>query len=287
MLEFTVLASGSSGNALYIRTDRVQVLLDAGISGRQLQQRMRAAAGAEWAGLDAVLLTHEHVDHVRGLRQVLRSCTAPVYATEGTWHEVAAADSAAAEESGRVHRVRAGEGFSIGDLRVIPFAVSHDAEEPVAYRFDTDGASLAVVTDLGYMSDGIKSVIQGCDAYVLEANHDVEMLRAGRYPWSVKRRILGDKGHLSNDDAAFALLDVLADRRVDVYLAHLSEENNLPELAELTVSSALGEMGVDCLERVRLHRTSRREATRLHRLGCGDMEYDGRDHNKESERANG
>ncbi|MCL6627955.1 MAG: hypothetical protein K6T68_15380, partial [Alicyclobacillus shizuokensis] len=128
-------------------------------------------------------------------------------------------------------------------------------------------------------------VIQGCDAYVLEANHDVEMLRAGRYPWSVKRRILGDKGHLSNDDAAFALLDVLEDRRTDVYLAHLSEENNLPELAELTVSSALGEMGVDCRERVRLHRTSRREATRLHRLGCGDMEYDGKDHNKESEHA--
>ncbi|WP_273365678.1 MBL fold metallo-hydrolase [Alicyclobacillus herbarius] len=266
MLEFSVLASGSSGNALYIRTAEVRVLLDAGISGRQLRERLRAAASADWGELDAVLVTHEHVDHVRGLRQVVKSCAAPVYATEGTWHQVAAGLESDLTDADRRQTVRAGEAFVIGDLKVTPFAVSHDAEEPVAFRFDTGGESLAVVTDLGYMSDGIKAVIQGCDAYVLETNHDVEMLRAGRYPWSVKRRILGDKGHLSNEDAAYALLDVLAEKPTQVYLAHLSQENNLPELAELTLANTLREQGIEVNEHVTLHRTSRERPTPLRQL---------------------
>ncbi|SFU62981.1 MBL fold metallo-hydrolase [Alicyclobacillus macrosporangiidus] len=262
MLQFSILASGSSGNAVYIQSETTRLLLDAGISARQIRDRMRAAGADVFHDLDALLLTHEHVDHIRGFPQVVKQTEARVYATEGTWHHVAraVADHMPAE---RHHTVRAGEPFTIGDIRVTPFAVSHDAEEPVAYRFDAGGSALTVLTDLGYVSDAIKSVVQGCQTYVWEANHDVEMLRTGRYPWHLKRRILGDKGHLSNEDAAVALADIVGDSAIDVYLAHLSEENNLPDLAELTVHTILKECRPLYGELVRLHRTSRTQPTPL------------------------
>lgn len=277
MLEFSVLASGSSGNALYIQSQTTRLLLDAGISGKQLQQRLLQASGKSLSDLDALLLTHEHIDHVRGLRQVIKQSQASIYSTEGTWNQVAASvekDLAATRhiqtaEVGAhgTHIVKAGQRFVVGDISVTPFTVSHDAEEPVAYRFDCGESNLTVATDLGYVSDTIKDVIAGCQCYVFESNHDVGMLRAGRYPWNIKRRILGDKGHLSNYDAALALADLLGTREVDVYLAHLSEENNQPDLAELTVSSVLRELRESYIEQVHLCRTSRHEATVLHKLG--------------------
>lgn len=334
MLEFSVLASGSSGNALYIQSPTTHILLDAGISGKQLQQRLLQTSGKSLSDLDALLVTHEHIDHVRGLRQVIKQSQARIYSTEGTWSQVAASvekdlaatrgttkttaqadpgagmdstlhatlpttlptnqhatlhatkltgqtgpgalvkesrtsQTAAGErgQSAAIQIVKAGQRFVIGDISVTPFTVSHDAEEPVAYRFDSGESSLTVATDLGYVSDAIKDVIADCQCYVFESNHDVGMLRAGRYPWNVKRRILGDKGHLSNYDAALALADLLGTREVEVYLAHLSEENNQPDLAELTVSSVLRELRESYIEQVRLRRTGRHEATPLHKLG--------------------
>ncbi|WDM02897.1 MBL fold metallo-hydrolase [Alicyclobacillus cycloheptanicus] len=263
-MRFSVLASGSSGNAVYIESENTRLLLDAGISGRQLQQRLKEAADRQLAELDAVLLTHEHIDHVRGLRQVAKQAEAPIFATEGTWSSISGGLPETTENRWKL--VKAGQVLMVGDIQVTPFAVSHDAEEPVAYRFDCAGRALAVVTDLGYMSDHIKSVIAHCQSYVLETNHDVDMLRAGRYPWSVKRRILSDKGHLSNHDAAVALSDLLGTQPVDVYLAHLSEENNQPDLAELTVGSVLREIRTSYLEQVTLHRTSRTAATQIQPL---------------------
>ncbi|MCL6441964.1 MAG: MBL fold metallo-hydrolase [Alicyclobacillus sp.] len=263
-MKFSVLASGSSGNSLYVETAKVRVLLDAGISGKQIQTRLAKAAQVDLASLDALLLTHEHVDHVRGLKQMLKQTSATVYTTQGTWAQVATEEEHA--QFDRVQWVKSGIPFTIGDLQVTPFAVSHDAEEPVAYRFDVGQSSLTVLTDVGYVSDSIKSVIAGCQCYVFEANHDVEMLRAGPYPWSLKRRILGDKGHLSNHDAAVALSDIITHDAVDVYLAHLSEENNQPDLAQLTVESVLREINAGFAERVYIHRTSRIEATPLHDL---------------------
>ena len=260
MLEFSVLASGSSGNALYIKSQTTQILLDAGISGKQLSERMEASAGAKFADLDAVFITHEHIDHVRGLRQVLKHSSARLYTSEGTWSQI---ESDALADRRPQLWVKADQSFDVGDIHITPFAVSHDAEEPVAYRFDTDSSSLCVLTDVGYVSDHIKEVIKGCGCYVWESNHDVEMLRAGRYPWSVKRRILGDKGHLSNQDAAIALTDVLDTEQVEVYLAHLSEENNMPELAEITFQSVLREINPNFEEQVLLHRTSRHQHTNL------------------------
>lgn len=261
VLQFSILASGSSGNAIFIRSEQTQILLDAGISGKQLQSRLSAAADTSFEQLDAVLISHEHVDHVRGLKQAAKLSPASLYISQGTWHQVAS--GLPDVSSDRVQYVRDGSVFEIGDIQVTPFAISHDAEEPVMYRFDCGESSLVVATDLGYMSDSIKSVIQGCGCYILETNHDVEMLRAGRYPWSIKRRILSDKGHLSNEDAAVALTDLFENQEIDVYLAHLSEENNQRDLAELTVSSLVQEIRPNYAEGVRLHHTSRSQPTAL------------------------
>lgn len=267
MLEFSVLASGSSGNAVYLQSSQTKILLDIGISAKQLQNRLTEVAGQSLSELDAVLVTHEHIDHVRGLKTLHRNTTANFHITEGTYTAVQSSFGDPASPPDRVHFVKSGQPFCIGDIRVTPFAISHDAEEPVMYRFDVGDASMAVVTDLGYVSDNIKDVLQGCQAYVFESNHDVDMLRAGRYPWSVKRRILGDKGHLSNTDSALAMLDFVADAEIDVYLAHLSEETNQPDLADLTVKSILCEAKAQYGEQIRLHRTGRTFATPLHRIG--------------------
>lgn len=265
-MKFSILASGSSGNAIYIQTEQANILLDAGISGKQLETRLQSVANISLAQLDAILVTHEHIDHVRGLPQAFKQSRAQLFLTDGTWQQVVGKLPAAADPMARRLPVVPGQSFTVADVQITPFSVSHDAEEPVAYRFDSGDTSLTVLTDLGYVSDAIKSVAYGSNAIVLETNHDVNMLRAGRYPWNVKRRILGDKGHLSNEDAATALADLLAREQVAVYMAHLSEENNMPDLAEITVTSVLQEMDARLLEQITLHRTSREMATTLHTL---------------------
>ncbi|WAH36979.1 MBL fold metallo-hydrolase [Alicyclobacillus dauci] len=261
-MRFSILASGSSGNSIYIEHGDTRLLLDAGISGKQLRMRLDAACGRDLADLTAVLVTHEHDDHVRGLAQVYKHAPSPVYMTEGT--HASLSDKQKPELADRTLQiVQEDVSFDIGTIRVTPFAISHDAEQPVAYRFDTDDASLAVITDLGYVTDHQKSLLQNCDAYVFESNHDVDMLRVGRYPWHLKRRILGDKGHLSNTDAAYALIDILPDAPVDVYLAHLSEENNQPDLADLTVRQILDDARPTIAPEIRLKRTSRHEPTKF------------------------
>ncbi|GMA57350.1 metallo-hydrolase [Alicyclobacillus sacchari] len=260
-MRFSVLASGSNGNAVYIEYGETKILLDAGISGKQLQMRLQAACAREMSDLTAILVTHEHDDHVRGLTQVCKRSHASIYMTEGTYASLP--DKAKLDDESRFHAIREEQSFTVGDIQVTPFAISHDAEQPVAFRFDTPDASLAVVTDLGYVSDRQKALLQNCDAYVFESNHDTDMLRVSRYPWHLKRRILGDKGHLSNVDAGYALIDILPESPVEVYLAHLSADNNLPDLAELTVEQIVIDARPRLAEVLKLKRTSRQEATAL------------------------
>lgn len=267
-MQFCILASGSNGNAVYIEHGETRILLDAGISGKQLKSRLVEQCDRQLSDVTAILVTHEHDDHVRGLVQAAKQAQSPIYMTEGT--RASLSDRSEPEDlDQRFSVVREDEPFYLGDIRVTPFAVSHDAEQPVAYRFDTETHALAVVTDLGYVTDHQKTLLQNCDAYVFESNHDVDMLRAGRYPWHLKRRILGDKGHLSNTDAAYALIDILPDRPVDVYLAHLSGDNNHPDLADLTVARIFEDARPSLAKDVSLLRTSRSEATNfvdLHRV---------------------
>ncbi len=235
-MEFCTLASSSAGNAALVCHENTHILIDAGISCRRIVQSLAALALTP-EDLDAVLITHEHIDHVRGLATLSKKCGAPLYASRGT----AAAIAWPAE---RLRILAAGEVFAVGALEVRPFRTSHDARESVGYRIDCDGGSFAVLTDTGFVTDEARGAVPGADALLLEANHDLEMLRTGPYPYYLKQRILSDLGHLSNDAAADFALECAAAGTRDILLAHLSGENNTPQLAEYTVGRALQSRGL-------------------------------------------
>jgi phosphoribosyl 1,2-cyclic phosphodiesterase len=240
-LRFTVLASGSTGNATVVSTDSATVLVDVGLSGKKIDELMqqRAVAGSD---LHAVFVTHEHSDHIKGLGALARKYKLPVYANEKTW---AAMQKTVGELPDHQRKIIPTDSvMEIGDMRIESYAISHDAAEPVGYCFEADGAKLSLATDMGYMSDKVMDKLLGSDVLVLESNHDIEMLRMGRYPWNIKRRILGDTGHLSNEAAGDALCKLLSGITRRVYLAHLSQQHNLMALAKLTVNTILEDNGV-------------------------------------------
>jgi phosphoribosyl 1,2-cyclic phosphodiesterase len=296
MVRFTVLASGSKGNSTVVSGGRTRILVDCGLSCRELFRRMRLM-DEEPETLDAILITHEHSDHVNGVAVTARKLGIPVYFTEGThrawmrwltprrqmtyaqWIEQsrkqAAERQAEAEttteegdadecdlaetaeapkeeaESAAPAKVkdptwlpaleyfRAGEPFEIGDIAVSPFTIPHDAADPVGFVFRAEGVRMAFATDLGYVPPNVRAQLQGLDLLLLESNHDLEMLRDGPYPWAVKQRVLSRVGHLSNEAAAGFLEDGYDGQAAYVILAHLSERNNLPELARVAAERAL------------------------------------------------
>jgi phosphoribosyl 1,2-cyclic phosphodiesterase len=323
MVRFTVLASGSKGNSTVVTGGRTRILVDAGLSCRELFRRMKLA-GEEPETLDAILITHEHTDHINGLAVTARKLGIPVYFTEGThrawvrwltprrqmtyaqWVEQcrkqaaerqAEADTAecdAADDSDGLMEVdpeqaqqdgwdtskpgqpvsqgqeaaeaseevpsrpdhvpsrkdeptwlpcveyfQAGRPFEIGDIAISPFTIPHDAADPVGFVFRAAGVRMALATDLGYIPPNVKAQLQGVDLLLLESNHDLEMLRDGPYPWSVKQRVLSRVGHLSNEAAADFLENGYDGQATYVILAHLSESNNLPDLARVTAERAL------------------------------------------------
>jgi phosphoribosyl 1,2-cyclic phosphodiesterase len=260
LIRFSVLCSGSTGNAIYVESEESKVLIDAGVSGKQIAAALEEI-GTTAEELDALLVTHEHSDHVRSVGVMARKYDLPVYATAGTWAgmEKHVGDIPVEQQ----HTFSIQESLSFGDLKIEPFPISHDAREPVGFNFFQNETKLTLATDLGYVSDRVKQAIQGADAYIFESNHDVEMLRIGPYPWNVKMRILGDKGHLSNDMAGDALAEVLSGNSKDVYLAHLSPDNNMPEIAEITVRGILMQNGFDVGNDVVLHDTYRDKPTPL------------------------
>jgi phosphoribosyl 1,2-cyclic phosphodiesterase len=235
-LRFTVLSSGSTGNATVVSDGETNVLIDAGFSAKRLDQLM---AEREITGQDiqAIMVTHEHSDHIKGLGAFARKYDLPIYANEKTWEELDKQIGKIAEERRVV--MDSGSLLELGSMQIESFAISHDAAEPVAYNFYKDEHKLSVATDLGYMSERVKEQIRDSDVLVLESNHDIEMLRMGSYPWNTKRRILSDLGHLSNEAAGDGLCEVLNGRTKRVYLAHLSRNHNMTDLARLTVGNIL------------------------------------------------
>jgi phosphoribosyl 1,2-cyclic phosphodiesterase len=307
MMRMTVLASGSKGNSTLVASSRTRILVDAGLSCRELLKRMHKA-GEDPSMIDALLITHEHQDHVQGVAVLARKLGIPVYFTEPThrawirWmmpHKrityadwllerredlarrrqlEAAAPSGnapaashpdpeplAAEFSTRegsadpggsherlpapeepdpcalpaVAYFAAGAGFSIGDISITPFTTPHDAADPVGFVFEAEGIRMAVATDLGYIPPNVTMALRNCDVLMLESNHDLEMLRDGPYPWSVKQRVLSRVGHLSNEAAAEFLEKNYDGRATYIVLAHLSDSNNLPALARVSAEKAL------------------------------------------------
>src|SRR5215471_13145320 len=299
MVRFTVLASGSKGNSTVVSGGHTRILVDAGLSCRELFRRMKLA-GEEPETLDAIIVTHEHLDHIGGLAVTARKLSIPVYFTEAThrawmrwinprrhmtyaqWieqcHREAAArqaeaasavedgecdetdpETSASEAAGQerkrirqeaampdpgwlpsVQYFQAGRPFQIGDISVSPFTIPHDAADPVGFVFQAEGVRMAVATDLGYIPPNVKAQLKGVDLLLLESNHDLEMLRDGPYPWSVKQRVLSRVGHLSNHATAEFLEKDYDGGAMWIVLGHLSESNNAPELALLAAEQALG-----------------------------------------------
>ena len=236
----SVLASGSKGNAIFVEMDGARVLIDAGVGVRRVGREL-SSLSASLDSLDAIFITHEHSDHVAGLRTLLRHTDAPVYTRPGTLRAIT--ESGGDLPGERLFSIH--DAVEIGPLRVSAFDIPHDAADPVGYEI-TGSSKCTVATDLGFVTDGVRSAMEGSDVLVFEANHDLAMLRKGPYPWPLKQRILGNRGHLANDEAGRAIAR-LRKRPQKIVLAHLSETNNRPAIAEETVSQVLAESGVPAL----------------------------------------
>lgn len=228
------IASGSSGNCIYVGEGDTHFLVDAGISFK----RIEAALNSEnlTAGdLKGIFITHEHSDHISGLGVISRKHHVPIYATRETLEMIKRSTSLGVIDEELYHEIEPDSFVTIGDLTVHPFSISHDAANPVAYRFATDSKAVAVATDMGYYNEYIVSNLSGLNAVLLEANHDIRMLQTGSYPYPLKQRILSDRGHLSNETSGQLLGRILNDNMSHVLLGHLSKENNYEALAFETV----------------------------------------------------
>ncbi len=260
------IASGSSGNCIYVGSGSTNLIIDAGLSGKKIENGLKEA-GLSTSDMDGVLITHEHSDHIHGLGVISRRYHLPIYATSGTIEAILASGECGKIEPELFHEIKADESFVLKDIEVGPFSISHDAAEPVAYRLtdrradfavsgdapalfsDDDRTSVAVCTDLGKYDDYIIENLAGVSILLMESNHDVNMLQVGPYPYYLKQRILGERGHLSNEAAGELISKVVSDKLVAVLLGHLSHENNMKELAYETVKQELFMMHPELADR--------------------------------------
>lgn len=252
-----VLGSGSRGNSTLIATERTRLLVDAGFSRKETYSRL-ASAGETADGCAAVVISHEHVDHINGLKGLALDLKAPIFISRATRDAIQWDPKINSFE----HFVP-GEKFSIGDIELTPFTIPHDAADPVAFTVKTQGVKIGIVTDLGYVPELVKQHVRGCDVLIFESNHDREMLKIGPYPWYVKQRVMSRHGHLSNSATAeFLSADFDGAARVLV-LAHLSENNNHPELARMSAEEALNGRANGSRNGTELHLASQSAPTKV------------------------
>ena len=235
-LEFCTIASGSSGNCTYIGSEHTKILIDAGVSGKRMEEGL-AELKLTGADIDALFITHEHQDHIKGAGIFSRRFDVPIFATEETWAAMEGTLGKIAPSNRRI--VYADEICAVNDICVKPFAIPHDAAEPVGYSLLAGERKITLATDIGHVTDTLRENLEGSDLLLLESNHDIEMVKKGNYPWHLKQRILGEKGHLSNVAAGELLAEVATGKLKYVFLGHLSEDNNNPHLAYETVESIL------------------------------------------------
>ncbi|MDX2496340.1 MAG: MBL fold metallo-hydrolase [Desulfobacterales bacterium] len=238
-LAVCILASGSRGNATFVSSGSTSILIDAGLSGIEIERRLKSK-GLSPKDLDAILVSHEHTDHIQGVGVLSRRFNLPVYINSKT-------QGAAFPQIGKVHDVKnfaCGSTFLINDLAIHPFSISHDAEDPVGFTLNQNGTTIGIATDLGIVTAMVKEHLKGCGLLILEANHDEDMLINGPYPWSVKQRVKSRTGHLSNAASKQLLNEIQHDRLKHVILAHLSETNNTPQKAVDEVGKALNRNNV-------------------------------------------
>ncbi|MGI5921290.1 MAG: MBL fold metallo-hydrolase [Syntrophomonadaceae bacterium] len=248
-MQIHILASGSSGNAVFIELGGCKLLIDAGISARRIERGL-AAVGVRAGDLDGVLITHEHSDHIQGLDVLIRRHHLPVYARPATWSAIPCRSKLPGSCCLELE-----ETLEKGPVYITPFSISHDAADPVGFCFYYRNYKWVLATDLGVVTPNVREALTRADAVVLEANHDVEMLQKGPYPQFLKQRIKSKVGHLSNFDAAQLLATIPRQPVMEVFLAHLSQKNNHWQLAENTVLRVLKDHGLAAEEEIKLHRT--------------------------------
>lgn len=229
-MRFCSIASGSSGNCIYVGSETTHLLVDAGISGKRVESGLNFL-DLTGRDVDGILVTHEHSDHIAGIGVLLKRYNIPIYATKGTIEAMRKTTALKDADSELFVEVREDEKLTIKDMTIHPMHISHDAAQPVAYRIGYGSKRVGVCTDLGVYNDYTVECLKGLDALLLEANHDVNMLQVGPYPYYLKQRILGNRGHLSNENAGKLLNSIVHDKLGTIMLGHLSKENNLPELA--------------------------------------------------------
>lgn len=232
------IASGSSGNSTYVGNENTHLLVDTGISRKRVLNGLREAE-LDISDISAILITHEHIDHIKSLGVIERTREIPVYATKGTIEGIISNRNLGEFNKDVLIPVEADQSFCVGNISVRPLKVSHDANEPVCFRFEDKKSSMAIVTDLGEYNDYLMNGLKDLDILMMEANHDIRMLEVGPYPYSLKQRILGRRGHLSNEDSGRFLGSLLHDNIKKIILGHLSKENNTRELAKLSVETEI------------------------------------------------
>lgn len=235
---FCPIASGSSGNSIYVGTEHTHILIDAGITGKRAEAGLKELQ-VKGDSLNALLITHEHKDHIKGAGVLSRRFDIPIFATPGTWEGMKNEIGTIAVKN--IRYLYSGENCIINDMCIRPFEIPHDAAEPVGFNIFVENTKVTVATDIGHVTDAVRQCICDSDLLLLEANHDINMLKNGSYPWLLKKRIWGDRGHLSNVAAGNLISEIMSEKLKYIYLGHLSNENNIPHLAYETVESILKE----------------------------------------------
>jgi len=268
-VHFCTIASGSSGNCIFVGSDSTRILIDAGLSGKRIETGL-TSVGIQPDSLDALFVTHEHSDHIQGIGILSRRFDLPVYATPGTWQAMEQYSAI-----GKIHPrnkllAYSDERIVLNDLCINPFSIPHDAAEPVGYTIESEGRKVAVATDIGKPTPLIERNLADCDILLIESNHDLDLLENGPYPAQLKRRIRGDFGHLSNVAAGQLITRIHNPRLACVFLGHLSEENNRPAVAFDTVRDILHANGIDTTNGTRLIVADRHRPGRLVSLRTRD-----------------
>ncbi|MGI6537549.1 MAG: MBL fold metallo-hydrolase [Caldicoprobacterales bacterium] len=258
------LFSGSSGNCTYIGTEKTHILVDAGVPMKNVVSSLKQI-GVDIRGLKGLMVTHEHTDHIKGIGALSRRLDIPVYANEGTWEAMMPKLGNIAPHNVRVFQNNMD--FYIQDINIQPYEIPHDAADPVGFCFYAQNKKISITTDLGHTNSRIIKAVMDSDLVILEANHDSEMLMAGRYPMYLKKRIAGRKGHLSNEDTGKALLEIIKGKAAHILLAHLSKENNYPQLAWQTVTDILESSGVKVGKDIQIDMTYRDKASNFYQIG--------------------
>ncbi|MDO4555941.1 MAG: MBL fold metallo-hydrolase [Lachnospiraceae bacterium] len=250
-MRLTSIASGSSGNCIFVSSGKSRFLVDTGISAKRIEQGL-SELGEDASKLDGILITHEHIDHIGGLGVMMRRHKLPVFATAGTIDCILQTKKLGEMDRSLFYAVTPDVPFQIKDLVIDPSSTWHDAKDPVCYSFYSEGVKASVATDLGNFDDYLVEKLSGSDILFVEANHDVKMLEVGKYPYPLKQRILGSRGHLSNERSGQLLSRLVCDRLKNIYLGHLSKDNNYPDLAYETVKLELLLHNID-LNKLNIH----------------------------------